>query len=340
MNRRSVLANYKLIFIILTAVFFVVSCGKIGNWGANEENRSGGESIIETGTLEAINNKLFILSRSMYYYELRIIGMLEHGAAVNEGDSVIQMDPSEVNKIIIEREANLETQIANLEKMEVTNSNQIRDLESRIRNETATYNLKKIELELSRFETERRQAIKQLEFKQTEITLAKEQRKLELAKIITYNDIKIQKIRIRQIQNDIESFTQILPTLTIRTPVAGVFQRGRNIRTASDLYKPGDMAYLTYSMGNVPELKWMRVNTFINENDFQKVQVGQKVIVRLDALPEIKFNGEVSYIGKICRPKEYNSRQKIFDVQVKMLDSDERLKPGMTVSCEFLNTNN
>ena len=89
-------------------------------------------------------------------------------------------------------------------------------------------------------------------------------------------------------------------------------------------------------MGNVPELKWMRVNTFVNETDFLKVRTGQKVIVRLDALPEIKFSGEIAYIGKLCRPREQNSRQKVFDVEVKMLEPDERLKPGMTVSCEFL----
>jgi len=325
--------------ILLTTfatVILLVSCGKLGKWGADKENVSGGETIIETGTLEAINNKLFILPRySMYWWEMRIIGMLEHGTKVNEGDSVIQIDPSDVNKFIIERETNLETQLANLEKMEVTNNNQIRDLESRIRNEMATFDLKKIELESSRFETDRHRAIKQLEFKQAEITLAKEKRKLELAKIVISNDTKIQQIRIRQIKDDIESFTLILPMLTVRTPVAGVFQRGRNMRNGT-LLNTGDMAMPSYSMGNVPELKWMRVNSFINENDFRKIHVGQKVIVRLDALPEMKFNGEVSYLGKLCRQKEQNSRQKGFDVEVKMLDTDERLKPGMTVSCEFL----
>jgi hypothetical protein len=98
----------------------------------------------------------------------------------------------------------------------------------------------------------------------------------------------------------------------------------------------GDMMYCGYSMGNVPELKRMKVTTFINENDFLKLQVGQKVAVRLDATPTIKFDGEVAYIGKLCRLKEQNSKQKGFDVEVRILEPDERLKPGMTVSCEFL----
>ena len=318
-------------------ILFLVSCGSKGDGSLNEENASAGKIIIESGTLEAINTKLFILPRySLYWYEMRIIGILEHGKMVNEGDSIIQIDHSEVNKFILERETALETQLANLEKMQVEQANKISDQESKIRTEVASFNLKKIELESSRFETERHQAIKQLEFKQAEITLAKERRKLELAKIIIANDLKIQNVRIQQIKNDLESFKQIIPLLTIRTPVAGVFQRGRNPRTGQTL-NTGDMMYAGgYSMGNVPELKWMRVNTFVNETDFLKIRTGQKVIVRLDALPELAFNGEISYIGRLCRPREQNSRQKGFDVEVKMLEPDERLKPGMTVSCEFL----
>ncbi|MDR2040472.1 MAG: efflux RND transporter periplasmic adaptor subunit [Bacteroidales bacterium] len=326
------------LFVLFTALFFL-SCGNKEDSADHDESLSGGKTIIESGTLEAINNKLFILPRySMYWWEMRIIGLAEHGTMVSEGDSIIQIDPAEVNKFILERETNLETQIANLEKLYVDQANIISDLESRIRGETSSFNLKKIELESSRFETERQHSIKKLEFKQAEITLAKEKRKLELAKIINENNMKIQKIRVRQIENDLEDFKRIVPLLTIRTPVAGVFQRGRNVRTGSML-NVGDMAMPSYSMGNVPVLKWMKVNTFINENDFLKIKVGQKMAVRLDALPEVVFKGEIAYIGRLCHPREWNSRQKVFDVEVKMMEPDERLKPGMTVSCEFLADN-
>ena len=316
---------------------FLVSCGS-DDWSASDKDGSSGTTLIETGTLEAINNVPFVLQRySMYWYEMRIIGILENGAMVNEGDSLIQLDPSNVNKSILERETNLETQLANIEKMQVQQGNQINDLEARIRNETAAFNLKKIELESSRFETERHQAIKQLEFKQSEIVLAKEKRKLELAKIVNANTMKIQQIRIRQLEDELEQFNNIVPKLTIRSTVAGVFQRGRNWRSPlGQMLNEGDMTYVGNNMGNVPELKWMRVSTFINENDFLKLQLGQKVNVRLDALPEVSFKGEIAYIGKLCRLRERNSKQKGFDVEVKMLEPDERLKPGMTVSCEFL----
>ena len=327
---------YRIILFSFAASLFLVSCGGESDKKETEKNSLGGQTIIESGTLEAINNKLFILPRySMYWWEMRIIGMVEHGTLVNEGDSIIQIDPAEVSKSILERETNLETQRANLEKMHVDQANRISDMESRIRNEISSFNLKKIELESSRFETERQQAIKKLEFQQAEINLAKEKRKFELAKIIIDNDLKIQEVRMRQIQDDLDHFRLIIPMLTVRTPVAGVFQRGRNMRTGAML-NAGDMAMPSYSMGNVPELKWMKVATFVNENDFLKVKTGQKVTVRLDALPDVSFKGEIAYVGKLCYPRENNSRQKVFDVEVKMLEPDERLKPGMTVSCEFL----
>jgi len=82
----------------------------------------------------------------------------------------------------------------------------------------------------------------------------------------------------------------------------------------------------------------MKVNTSIHENDFLKVHVGQPVTVRLDALPGTDFPGEIASIGRLCHAKDGSNTSKhvkVFDVEVRLLVSDERLKPGMTVSCEF-----
>ena len=139
---------YRIILCFFAASLLLISCGSKNARTETEENASRGKTIIESGTLEAINNKLFILPRySLYWYDMRVIGIAEHGTIVNEGDSIIQIDPSEVRKFILEREANLETQRASLEKMQVDQANRISDLESRIRNETSSFNLKKIELE-------------------------------------------------------------------------------------------------------------------------------------------------------------------------------------------------
>jgi len=329
----------KQIFILLiffSALFFNFSCSnKAGN--SSEDAKSKGTAIIETGELAAVYSKSFVLPRyGQYWYQMRVIGILEHGTIVNQGDSIIQLEPAEVQKFIINRESELETQLAALEKLHVDQENKINDLEARIKNEIFSFDLKKIELDAFQFESELARKIKRLEFDQAKINLAREKKKLELAKIVNRNDLKIQEIKVRQIKTDIDNAYNILPALTIRTPISGVFQLDIN-RMTGNLVKVGDNVYTGTNMANVPDLKHMKVNTFVNETDFLKLRLGQKVAVRLDALPKIVFDGEIVYIGKLCHLKNPKSKQKVFDVEVNILKSDERLKPGMTVSCEFLN---
>ena len=333
MNQVKISCFHLLVYGLL---FGLVSCKSTGDQDKEDSKRKSGRTIIETGELAAVNSKTFILARyGRYWYQMRIIGLLEHGSIVQAGDSIIQLDPADIRKVIVAQESELETQQATLEKMYVNQANSLSDADSQIKNGKASFDLRKIELEASRFESERIRKIKELEFKQAEITLTKELRKLELSKIIQENDLKIQKIRVKQIETEVANAYNIIPQLTIRTPISGVFQIDRNRR--GEFVKVGDNVYAGNPMANVPDLTWMKVNTFINENDFLKIETGQKVRVRLDALPKVDFEGEISYIGKLCHVREANSRQKGFDVEVKILKPDDRLKPGMTVSCEFLN---
>jgi hypothetical protein len=326
---------YKILLLLpLFSIF--VSCGNKEKGKENTGDISYGKTVIETGELAAVNSKAFVLQRyGRYWYEMKVIGIIEHGAIVSEGDSVMQLDPTDIKKYIIDRESQLEKELASLEKMYVDQDNNRNELESQEKSEKASFDLKKIELESSRFEPEKTKKVRELEFKQAEITLAKEQKKRKLQDIINRNDIKIQEIRVSQIHNEIQSAYDIIPSLTIRTPIAGVFQIAKNRRT-NDLVKVGDNLYTGNNLANVPELKRMKVNTQVNETDFLKLKVGQGVNVRLDALPKVVFEGEVAYIGKLCHRKDEKSKQKVFDVEVNILKPDERLKPGMTVSCEFV----
>ncbi|MBN2806212.1 MAG: efflux RND transporter periplasmic adaptor subunit [Prolixibacteraceae bacterium] len=294
------------------------------------------QTITETGELAAVNAKSFVLPRyGRYWYEMKIIGLLEHGTKVEAGDSIIQLDPTAIKRFIIDRENELETQLANLEKVQVQISNRHSELHSALRSEQASFDLKKLELENFRFESEKSRKIKELEYQQAEIRLEKAKNSIRLYEIVAENDLQIQQIRVARIREEIKSAYNILPELTIRTPIPGIFQVARK-RRSRELIKVGDEVYVGNNMGNVPDLTWMKAITMVNEADFLKISEGQKVSVRLDALPEVVFEGEITTISKLCRPIDNNARQKIFDVEVRLLDSDERLKPGMTVSCEYI----
>lgn len=323
--------------ITLVALILLHSCDGILNFD-KADRTTDGTTIIETGELAAINSVSFVIPRfGRRWGEMKIIGLLNHGSIVNKGDSVAQLDPADINKYILDRESALETQLAALEKLYIEQENRRQENESRIKNELASFDLKKIEQEATRFESDRAQQIKKLEFEQATINLEKEKRVLELSEKINEKNLRIQEIRVEQIKNDIEESKALIPLLTLRTPVSGVFQIETQRRGGSrNIYKIGDNIYAGNNLANVPELEFMKVYTQVNETDFLKISLDQKVAVRLDALPKVVFDGKVTYIGKLSRAKERNSRQKVFDLEVEILKPDERLKPGMTVSCEFL----
>lgn len=323
-------------FLLAILTVLIVSCSE--EIGSPNKIKKGDfiVSIVETGELAAVQTKSFIMPRfGRYWYEMKIVGILEHGEKVEAGDSIIQLDQSEITKFVLDRETRLETQEANLEKLIVNQANTLDEYESTLRSEKASFDLKRLELEYSKFETEKNRKIKELQFKQAEINLKKVQTRIEMNKIIAKNDLKIQKLAVQQLKSEIENALSILPDLTIRTPIPGIFQVAYNRRTNENL-KIGDEIYYGRSMGNVPDLTWMKVYTVVNETDFMKIHEGQKVNVRLDALANVSFEGEISSISKLCHPVDNSTKQKVFDVEVSLLVSDERLKPGMTVSCEYI----
>lgn len=328
--------NLSASLVVVCVALLFNACGNKTGKSQGPDDSLTGKRIIETGELAAIDSRSFVMPRyGRHWYMMKIIGILKHGTEVKKGDSVIQLDPTDIKKYIIERESRLETQLAVLEKLHVDQQNRIQELDSRLKNETASYNLKKLELESSQFETPKNRKIKELEFEQAKLSLNKVKQLIKLNKTIEEKTLLIERIRMEQLQNEIKNAYDLLPALTIRTPISGIFQVAENRRT-KEMVKIGDEIFVGNNLGNVPDLTWMKVNTAVNETDYFKLKTGQKVIVRLDALPALTFEGEVSYLGKLCQPKNNNSRQKVFEVEVRISESDERLKPGMTVSCEFI----
>lgn len=326
----------KKVFSLLVLLFMAFACSS--PYGNDLSVKEGEfiQTITETGELAAVNFRSFVLQRyGRYWYRMKIIGLLEHGTIVQPGDSIIQFDPSEVQRFIIDRENDLEIQRANLEKTIVNIDNRFSELNSNLKNEQASFELKKLEMEQFKFESEKIKKIKELEFKQAQIRLNKVKQAIEYYKVVSDNQLHIQKIRVDRVESEVMSAYDVLDQLTVRTTIQGIFQVARK-RRSNDYIMIGDEVFVGSALGNVPDLTWMKVNTVVSEADFMKIYLGQKVNVRLDALPNVIFDGEVTKVSRLCRPIEWNSSRKVFDIEVKMLVSDQRLKPGMTVSCEYI----
>ena len=325
-----------MVFVCLLLNFLPISCNSDKTQEFTVMKGAFRQSVTEAGELEAINASYISMPRIAYQYgyQFKIIGLAEHGKTVRKGDSIIQLDPSSIYKYILDWEDKLENELAAAHKQEVQSEDNIQGLIAQMKNEQATYDLEKLELERSKFDTEVKKRIKELKFQQATVRLNKAKRKLELTYVLENYDRQIQKIRVMQRKSDLQNAKDNLKNLLIRSPIDGIFQVTVNRFTQNPQnWRLGDSPYQGQMIASIPDISRMKAKTYINEAEFKKVKPGMQVIVRLDALPSVAFTGTISEISKICFTRE---KEKVFNVVVEISGSDLRLKPGMTVSCEYI----
>ena len=330
---RFIPGRYRRLVICSTIIFIIICCRRASIEEFTVKSGPFRQSIKETGDLEAVNASYISMPRLNweYGYQFKVVGLAEHGKHVQKGDSVISLDPSSIYRFILDRETSLENELAASKKQKVDMENKIQDLNAQLKTEQAAYDLKKLELERIKFESENKRKLKELEFQQATISLNKVKRNLDLKPKLDNYDRKIQEIKVIQREVEIKNAKETLNQMVIHSPQDGIFQVKANWN--GQHIKLGDNIYLGSMIASIPDIRKMRANTYVNETDITKVSLGMKVIIRLDALPTVPFNGIVTKINKICTDRE---TEKVFEVEVEIPETDLRLKPGMTISSEFI----
>ena len=323
-----------ILFLLLISSF--LSCNKGSNEVFTVMSGSFRQSIKQSGELEAVKAS-FIPMPSIdwqYGYQFKIIGLADHGKIVHKGDSILKLDATSVYKFIIEREDMLENELADAKKQVVQSENNIQELTAQFKSEQAAYDLKKLEVDRSKFDSDVKKRIKELEFQQETIKLNKVKRNLDLKPKLDDYDRHVQRIKVVQRQNELNNAKETLKLFLLRSPLDGIFQVAVNEWSDNpQMWKVGDTPYQGQILASIPDVTMMRVKTYINESDVKRVHQGMKVIVRLDALPSVPFNGSITEISKVCVARD---KEKVFNIVVGIDESDLRLKPGMTVNCEYI----
>ena len=322
--------------LLIGSVLAVSGCGKTVESDYSVMKGLFRQTFTEPGELQAISSHAILMPRINYQfgYEFKIVELAESGKMVKAGDTVIRLDASTVEKYILNKEEALESELAAKKVKEVQLQNTLQDLQANLKKEQASFELKRLEMERSKFEPEGIRKIKELEYKIAMINKEKVSRQIQRKLLIDQFDYEIQKIKVLQVESVIADARNALGRFTITSPKEGMFQ----VEANPEIYPPkplkvGDNAYPGVPLARIPDIYHMKVKTFINEADYSKAFKGMPVVVRLDALPEIAFHGKVTEISRGCILRD---KEMVFNVIVEIEESDLRLKPGMTVSCEYV----
>ncbi|MEY4939082.1 MAG: hypothetical protein RIQ93_817 [Verrucomicrobiota bacterium] len=90
----------------------------------------------------------------------------------------------------------------------------------------------------------------------------------------------------------------------------------------------------------VANLGDMEVRVNVNENDVVNVKVGDRARIAIDAYPARKFAGTVKEIASAARTSGMNTQEEVtnFQVKIRIVDKDIRLRPGMSASVDIETT--
>lgn len=95
-----------------------------------------------------------------------------------------------------------------------------------------------------------------------------------------------------------------------------------------------DTVMATTVIAYLADLSSMELKVQIDEIDIPGVKIGQRAIVKVDALPETELTGKVSYISPLARKE---AGVTLFDVKIELIDAGNvGLGSGMSASADIV----
>jgi HlyD family secretion protein len=155
-------------------------------------------------------------------------------------------------------------------------------------------------------------------------------------------EVKAAQANVDRAQNAADQEMRKLKEGVMRAPRAGLVvyatsgtpEDSKKISVGMVPFQGQDLMYL-------PDVSSMLVDTEVGEIDLAKVRVGETAVVMLDAYPGVQFKGEVVTVAnlakrKVNRTSGKQTGAKVFDVTVRVVANDPRLKPGLSATVEIL----
>lgn len=326
-------------FVLLAYVICFHNACSCRDEGRQEERQEQGRfhrTFTETGELRAVRNTAVSMPRYDWEYgQPQITFLEEEGLVVEKGQVIAEVETSGVLKVLESKKADVAIAQADLNKMKVDHESRMEQLKGELQSALSALQLAQIDTQRVRYESDTRKEIAKLDLERSLITLRKIKEKIESTRRIQEQELKIQLARIARTYSAIETAEKTIENFSLRASANGMIVYNENWITHEKV-RVGDQLFPNMPVIRLPDLSQMKIQTSVNEIDVQKIDLGQKVVVRLDAFPKIAFDGVITAISHICHRKDRNSNIKVFDVEVLLGKTHRILKPGMTVSCEFL----
>jgi multidrug efflux pump subunit AcrA (membrane-fusion protein) len=303
-----------------------------------------GEFIISVKTRGEVRSSHSVILSAPQIPDPRIVFLAETGKAIRKGDVVIEFDAAQQEQYYLERETSVRT--VDKEMVQMKASHRITNEMDSMNNMTATYNVERSKLDASKAEV-----LSEIEGKKTRIDVGTAEGDLDQVNTTVKAHQITQEADLERLQSkkdktirDVERAKGYLSRMKILAPMDGIVNILPNTRTSGAFgstpppFKEGDRAWTGAAIAEIPDLSQMRIELKLDEVDRGKLQLGQSLRARVDAIPEVEFNATLDWISPIAAVlfRGMGLTEKTFPARATLARVDPRLRPGMSCSAEII----
>lgn len=140
--------------------------------------------------------------------------------------------------------------------------------------------------------------------------------------------------RVEQQRAMLERSQDLLAKTEIRSPLDGVITQ-MNVEVGERAV-PGTLNNPAATLMIIADLSVIEAEVEVDETDIVDLELGQKAIVKVDALPDKPLDGTVTEIGNSAIQKAGQEQEaKDFKVVIQLLDPPKSLRPGLSCTGEI-----
>jgi multidrug efflux pump subunit AcrA (membrane-fusion protein) len=274
----------------------------------------------------------------------RIVKLAESGKPIRKGDVVVEFDAAQQEQNLLERNTSVRTIDSQI--VQTKASHRIVTEMDGMNKMTATYNLERSKLEASKAEvvSEIEGAKSRIDVDIAQGEVGQVDQTIKTHKATQNADLERLGQNKDKALRDVNRAKGYLSNMVLRAPSDGIVNLLPNFRTQGSWgsspppFKEGDRAWTGAAIAEIPDLSLLRIDLKLEEVDRGKLQLGQKVKVRVDAIPDREFDATLDWISPIASVqwRGMGMTEKTFPARATIQGTDSRLRPGMSASAEIL----
>ncbi|MBF8247774.1 MAG: secretion protein HlyD family protein [Bacteroidetes bacterium] len=290
-------------------------------------------SVITTGELQAkksIEIKGPEMARAANIWQMKITNLVAEGTVVKVGSFVAELDRSEIAQKLKDSELSVLKFQSQFDQAILDSVLELSKARDEIVNLRYTREEKKIARDQALYEAPAMKRQAEIDYERAQRTLEQAQKNYKTRQKQSVAKIKAVEADLMKEKSRMDIMARTLGEFTIKAPADGmvIYAREWNGRkkVVGSTINSWDPTVAT-----LPDLSVMESITYVNEVDIQKLAVGQRVDLKLDADPNKKLTGKVTQVANIGEQRP-NTDSKVFEVKILVNESDTTLRPAMTTS--------